>query len=54
MNAGDQELRAEIRCLRVTVQRLGEENRDLRERVAFLSQELERMRAKVPARLSTS
>jgi len=48
-SAGDEieALRTEVRRLRSTVRRLEEDKRDLELRVAFLAQELERMRAKV-------
>jgi len=48
-SAGDEieALRTEVRRLRSIVRRLEEDKGDLELRVAFLAQELERMRAKV-------
>jgi uncharacterized protein YicC (UPF0701 family) len=47
-------LHAEVRRLRSAVRALTEEKKDLGERLAFLAQELERMRAKVSTGARTS
>jgi predicted nucleic acid-binding Zn-ribbon protein len=47
-------LRAEVRRLRSVVQALTDEKKDLEERLAFLAQELERMRARVTGQIRTS
>jgi len=46
-------LRAELRRLRGEVLRLEEDNRVLRERIAFLVHELEQTRANIPRGIST-
>jgi len=55
-SAGDEieALRTEVRRLRSIVRRLEEDKGDLELRVAFLAQELERMRAKVSGQIRTS
>ena len=47
-------LRAEARRMRATVRRLEDDKRDLEERLAFLAQELDRMRMKVSGQVKTS